>query len=133
MQLSISTTVPTSCEKISRALLDNGVQNQVSGNISTHLNTTEPGYCIFFPDGVEEKEFKVKVWDVLQPMLDLCCAFIDSPHYKGCVRNWPVAFRASDCPSWLTKHSLKPPDVLSNGGTTMHRYPRKRSYPVPPG
>lgn len=133
MQLNISTDVPTSCEEIARALLNNGVQSQVSMNSSTHLDTVEPGYCILLVDGVPEKEFKEKVWNVLQPMFNLCCAFVDSPYYKGCVLNWPVAFRDSACPSWITKNSLKPSDVVSNDSTALHRCTREGSYPVPPG
>ena len=45
-----------------------------------------------------ENDFKEKIWDKLTEKMDIKCAFIDSPSYRGCSSNWPDVFAISNCP-----------------------------------
>lgn len=43
-------------------------------------------------------DYKIKIWFPLKLIFpEIRCGFIDSPDYKGCIRNWPNVFRKSKC------------------------------------
>jgi len=47
---------------------------------------------------IDETNFKMKVWNVLQPLLKLKCAHVRNDNkYIGCVLNWPDVFVKSRC------------------------------------
>ena len=57
----------------------------------------EKGVSITLFD-ILESEFKENVWDPLRESIDISCAFVDSPAYRGCSTNWPGVFAESNCP-----------------------------------
>lgn len=103
MRLYVSSSVKTTAAGIVKALVDNGVPSQVTENASVHNGQVESGFTILLFEEVTEKNFQKKVWSVLQPMLNLTCAFVDSEYFRGCVRDWPGVFRVPACPSRLAK------------------------------
>ena len=100
IELYVSTKTP-GIEKhhVAQWLLDNGVENiQVSDNVSTHHGRLEKGFHIRLFD-ITDADFRVRVWDILQPRLALTCAYVHFiGRYAGCTANWPGVFRESLCP-----------------------------------
>lgn len=99
--LWISTSVTTSEETIASALAEKLVESQVYKNISSitckDKGYIEVGYKIVLLN-VEKEDFIDKVWNVLQPILNLKCAHIKyKKEYRGCIMNWPEVFVQSRC------------------------------------
>ena len=47
---------------------------------------------------LKDEDFKEKVWNILQPKLNLECAYVKvEERYMGCIYNWPKVFTESNC------------------------------------
>jgi hypothetical protein len=101
MDLYISSRVETSEHAIVEALLETSTDSQIMKNSSSSRDGgVEIGYHIKLFE-ITESNFKERVWNILQPMLSLECAFVDSLYYRGCTSNWSPVFRKSSCPTVL--------------------------------
>ncbi len=103
IELYISSTVNLTPRDIIELLSTNNVECQVSQNCCSYKCEgqimVEDGYYINLFE-LHAEEFKAKVWDVLQPALNLSCAFVrDEGKYMGCVNDWPCVFRPTECES----------------------------------
>ena len=109
IELYISSSVEISSKKIIDILSKKGVECLIVENysscqkkcnkISLALDlTVEKGFILKIFN-ISPLLFKTTVWNVLQPLLKLECAFVVCPDvYMGCVQNWPHVFRESACP-----------------------------------
>jgi hypothetical protein len=105
MNLYISSRTDTSEQAIVKALLHTNTDSQIVKNSSSSkYGGVETGYHIKLFE-ITENNFKERVWDILQPMLSLECAFVDSLYYKGCTSNWSPVFRKSSCPTYSFRES----------------------------
>lgn len=109
IELYISSKIEISSKEIINILSKKGVECLILENYSScHKKCTK---STLKPDLTVEKGFilkifnispllfKVRVWNVLQPLLNLECAFVVCPDiYTGCIQNWPYVFRDSACP-----------------------------------
>ena len=100
IELYISSEVQTSPQEIATKLAEQDVECQITPNYSANKGRQlEEGYQIKIFQMDEAKEFKEKVWNTLQPWLNLTCAFVKVENkYMGCVLNWPTVFVKSNCP-----------------------------------
>ncbi len=62
----------------------------------------EQGFTLLIFD-IDGPTFKQVVWEPLQKLLNLSCAFVKyRQDYMGCVLNWPGVFVESQCPGKTT-------------------------------
>jgi len=95
IDLYISSRVETSTRELAKIIK---TECQISENISVVKDgAIETGYHIRLID-FDRKEFKKKIWEPLQELLKLQCAFVkEENQYMGCTRNWPSVFVQSQC------------------------------------
>lgn len=95
VDLYISSAVHTSARELAKIIK---VECNISKNISVMKDgTIETGYHIKLID-FDRKEFKERIWNPLQSLLRIRCAFVrEDDHYMGCVLNWPSVFVKSQC------------------------------------
>ena len=100
IELYISSEIATSIQEIAAKMAEQNVECQITSNYSSNKGKQlEAGYYIKIFQMEEGLEFKDKVWNVLQPWLNLTCAFVRVENkYMGCVLNWPTVFVKSNCP-----------------------------------
>ena len=103
LKLYISTTKKIKIRKIFNLLTKAETDFQLSKNYSYCKGKPEYGYKIVFFD-MDKKDFKSKVWNGLEKLLDLKCAFVKYKDYMGCVTNWPNVFTKTCCPQNSLKH-----------------------------
>tara|TARA_Y100000389_G_C17260642_1_gene412835 strand:- start:136 stop:510 length:375 start_codon:yes stop_codon:yes gene_type:complete len=111
IKLYISTSIPTSCKEIATILGNNKIDCQIYNNSSAIIKNNcfniEKGYYIKILDPeFKIQNFKTKIWKPLSRKLHLKCAYVISPDFKGCVKNWPGVFTKSNC-SALQKNKNK--------------------------
>jgi hypothetical protein len=101
IELYISSHKSTS--RLELAKLLQHTECQITDNYSSVIcpgqtqNVIEQGYYIKFFD-IKPDDFKEKVWNIIQPILELKCAYVKADSdYMGCVLNWPVVFTPSNC------------------------------------
>lgn len=109
IELYISSRVEITSEKIIRILAEKGVECLITENFSScpkkcHKSSLAPeigvekGFILKIFNS-SPLLFKSQIWNVLQPLLKLNCAFVKCHGvYMGCVQNWPHVFRDSACP-----------------------------------
>ena len=117
IELWISSEVETSAKEIATKLSLQDVECQVTPNYSANKDRQlEDGYHIKIFQMDEGLEFKDKVWNVLQPWLNLKCAFVKVENkYMGCVLNWPTVFTKTNCPVRQSDEEDKKNAVIING------------------
>ena len=71
--------------------------NKCSTSIKKNKMVAEKGFIINIFD-LDTSLFKSKIWDNIQPLLKLKCAFVKCDEYMGCVMDWPNIFVISNCP-----------------------------------
>ena len=100
IELYISSSIKIKRKIILQKLIEKGVECNITKNLSSVQNKCldlEYGYYIKIFN-VDEKTFIDKVWNQIQPLLKLECAYVKySDKYMGCVMNWPNVFVKSKC------------------------------------
>jgi|TARA_Y100000389_G_C17310266_1_gene437607 hypothetical protein len=101
IELFISTLVVTNSYEIARLMGEQYLECQVYSNVSSvitnNIISIENGYHIKFFN-LKDEDFKEKVWNILQPKLNLECAYVKvDERYMGCIYNWPKVFTESNC------------------------------------
>lgn len=108
IELYISTQQKITVKKIVQLFVEQEVKCFVIENFSSCVdkcNTSikknkmvaEKGFIINI-FGLDTSLFKEKIWNNIQPLLKLKCAFVKCDEYMGCVMNWPNIFVNSNCP-----------------------------------
>jgi len=111
IELYFSSPIFIEVESIINVLINSGVECNISTNVSA-----VPYECINFAlehgfhlklFNIDEVNFKKKIWNILQPMLKLKCAYVRHDNkYMGCVLNWPDVFVKSQCETCKNKPAL---------------------------
>lgn len=102
IELFISSPILIEATTILKVLMIYGVECNITTNISSVPNecanfTLEYGFHLKLFN-INESNFKKKVWNLLQPILKLKCAYVRHEHkYMGCVLNWPGVFVKTQC------------------------------------
>ena len=107
IELYISTQEKMTPQDLVQLFVDQEIKCFVIENFSSCVNQcntslknkmiTEKGFIIRIFD-LDPSLFKQKIWDNIQPLLKLKCAFVECNEYKGCIMNWPNIFVDSNCP-----------------------------------
>lgn len=71
--------------------------NNCNNSIKQNKMIEEKGFIIKIFN-LDTSLFKLKIWNNIQPLLKLSCAFVKCEDYMGCVMNWPNIFVKSNCP-----------------------------------
>jgi len=124
IELYISSEVQTSPQEIATKLAEKDVECQITPNYSANKGRQlEEGYQIKIFQMDEGKEFKEKVWNTLQPWLNLTCAFVKVENkYMGCVLNWPTVFVKSNCPIRQSDLQELNKDLPDNPPECQHKH-----------
>ena len=101
IELFVSTNIDITSNKIITELMKKKVECQIYENISSIYSCQkaykEKGFYLKIFN-VSEKKFRCKVWNILQPLLDVKCAHVKyEDKYMGCIMNWPNVFVKSKC------------------------------------
>ena len=100
--LYISSSSNISITDLAELLHKQEVECMITQNASVTPKVIETGFEIKLFN-IEKEKFKEKVWDLLQPLMNLECAHvIYRDEYRGCVLNWPDIFDKSNC-KWEQK------------------------------
>ena len=95
--LYISSSSNVSITELAEKLHKQEVECMITQNFSVTPELIETGFEIKLFN-LEKENFKEKVWDLLQPLMDLKCAHvIFRDEYRGCVLNWPGIFDKNNC------------------------------------
>lgn len=104
IELYISSNVKISTSKIVESLAMNDVECQVYKNWTSYKYYNkiyvEKGFYIRIHN-IKNNEFVMKVWNILESIMNLKCAYVNTDEYKGCVLNWPNVFTKSNCKTIL--------------------------------
>ena len=101
IDLYVSTSVSSNAFEIATLMGAQKLECQIYTNVSSVVTKdstfVEQGYHIRFFN-LKDTDFKTKVWEILQPKLDLTCAYVKVDNrYMGCIYNWPRIFTESKC------------------------------------
>lgn len=93
IELYVSTNVTYKASEITKMLEDNNVECIVIDHCCSWKDENkiniENGFLIKIYN-MNSNLFKNKVWKVLQPALQLTCAFVrDTDKFTGCILDWP--------------------------------------------
>ena len=111
IELYFSSSFFIKAESIIKILIIYGVECNITTNFSSvpykcNNFVLERGFHLKLFN-INETNFKRKVWNILQPILKLKCAYVrHDDKYMGCVLNWPGVFVKSQCDSCQNNSAL---------------------------
>jgi hypothetical protein len=101
IELYLSTNKNITSDEIIDELMKNEVECQIYCNISSihscDKTYKEKGFYLKLFN-INEKNFRKKVWNCLEPLLNIKCAHVKyEDKYMGCIMNWPDVFVKCKC------------------------------------